>query len=224
MTAKERVRTATEATAATVRQIRPLELPDEAPAPARPRDHRRRDWFGLGEALGRIRETWLIPLGAAAAVAVLAVTLVILRNSDGPAASPAPVAGPSVASGSAPAITPAQATAAIPRYFATATQKIISHIHHGEIDVTVGDVRTGKTVATVVLPSDDQSTTVGVSAASDDRIFVVGRRPRSGHYPSPRSTRGQCWASRYPLMASSWPSCPSEETARPWRPTRSRPG
>jgi hypothetical protein len=113
-------------------------------------------------------------------VAALAVTLVIVRNSDGPGPVPAPVGSSSSASGSAPAISGAQAVAAIPRYFAVATQKNISHIHHGEIDVTVGDVRTGKTVATAVLPSNDQSATVGVSAASDDRSFVVGRRTIDG--------------------------------------------
>ncbi len=46
--------------------------------------------------------------------------------------------------------------------------------------MTVGDVRTGKTVATAVLPSNDQSATVGVSAASDDRTSVVGRRTIDG--------------------------------------------
>ncbi|HEY6493175.1 MAG TPA: hypothetical protein VIZ43_07870 [Trebonia sp.] len=73
----------------------------------------------------------------------------------------------------------------IPRYFAVATEGSVSHDGKAAINVTVGDVRTGKTVATVALPAIGEmagtNAAVGVSAAGDDRTFVVGRRDIDGN-------------------------------------------
>jgi hypothetical protein len=52
------------------------------------------------------------------------------------------------------------------------------------IDVTVGDVYTGKTVAAVALPAISElvgdNAVAGVSATGDDRSFVIGRRDMDG--------------------------------------------
>jgi hypothetical protein len=47
--------------------------------------------------------------------------------------------------------------------------------------VTVGDVRTGKVVAVVPLPPTYGDSSIGLSAAADDRTFVVGRRDSWGN-------------------------------------------
>jgi hypothetical protein len=173
MSAKDRVRTATEATAASVRQIRPLTLPDHSAVSAELREHR---GHAVRGTLGKIKDTWLIPLGAAAAVAALALALVTLRHPE--------AAGPSSsADGTSAAADPA-AVAAIPRYYAIATEGPVSHDERAAISVTVGDVRTGKTLTTVTLPAvftlPGTNSAVGVSAAGDDRTFVVARRNTYG--------------------------------------------
>ena len=169
MSAENRVRAAAEATAASVRQIRPLALPDTSAVPAELRRQRSRRMPWISGALGKLTETWIIPLGAAAAVVALALTLVILRN-------PAPQGPTAVQPGTvAPAVT------GIPRYYAVAT--------HGNgqmvaIKVIVADVYTGKALATVALPAINvtpgMNASVGVSATADDRSFVVGRRDEWG--------------------------------------------
>jgi hypothetical protein len=176
MSAKDRVSTAAEATAASVRQIRPLTLPESSAVSAELREHRGRGASPVGGTRMKIRETWLIPLGAAAVVVALALTLVILRHPE--VTSPASTAGGT----NAPA--DAAAVAAIPRYYAIATEGPVSHDERAAITVTVGDVRTGKTLATVTLPAvftlEGTNSAVGVSAAGDDRTFVVGRRNTYG--------------------------------------------
>jgi hypothetical protein len=168
MSTEDRVRTAGEATAASVREIRPLTLPDESRASAELRGRRGR----ASGTLVRFRETWLIPLGAAAVVVVIALALVTFRQT----AAPGPV--PTKASTVTPAV------AGIPQYYAIATEGTVSHDEMAAIDVTVGDVYTGKTVATVALPAILEMAGVnavaGVSAAGDDRSFVVGRRDIDG--------------------------------------------
>jgi hypothetical protein len=164
MSAKDRVSTAAEATAASVREIRPLTLPDNSTV----RERRGRNGSRATGTLMRIRETWLIPLGAAAVVAALALSLVTLRH----AAAPGPA--PTKAGTTAPAVT------GIPRYYAIATEGPVSHLgQQAAINVTVRDVYAGKTLVTVALPAVNVSVgineAVGVSAAGDDRTFVVGR-------------------------------------------------
>jgi len=176
MSAKHRVTTATEATAASVRQIRPLTLPDTSADSAELREHRDRNVPRVSGTLGKIKETWLIPLGAAAVVALLAVTLVVVRHTAG--SSPESTTNGTAAgtnAGSDPA-----ALAAIPRYYAIANEGPVSHEGLAAIDVTVGDVHTGKAIATVALPAVGvtvgDNSAVGVSVAADDRTFLIGRK------------------------------------------------
>ena len=97
---------------------------------------------------------WLAPVAAAAVVIALAVTLVSTRHSAGPPPAPA----------TAPAVSPAIATIekTVPEYYAELT---------GPNAVTIGDDRTGAVVATVRPPGN--VTFVGVTAAADDRTFVL---------------------------------------------------
>lgn len=174
MSAADRVSSATEATAASVDRIRPLALPESSAVSPERRTHRGRK--RASRAPTRAEGTWLVPLGAAAVVIVLALALVIVRHVMAP--SPAPAAG----AASVPA-DPA-AIQAIPQYYAIANEGPVSHDEQAVIDVTVGDVRTGKAVANVALPAvftlPGTNSAVGVSAAGDDRTFVVGRRDGNG--------------------------------------------
>jgi hypothetical protein len=161
MSVKDRVSTAAEATAASVREIRPLALPENGALSAERRGHR-------GRRFTRITDAWMIPLGAAALVAVLALSLVTLRHAPAPGPAPA-------RTGTVP-----PAVAGIPRYFAIVNEGPVSHAGMAVTNVTVGDVRTGKAIAKVTLPVsselDGMGVVTGLSAAGDDRTFVVGRR------------------------------------------------
>jgi hypothetical protein len=172
MSTEVRVRTAGEATAASVREIRPLNLPGTRPVTAEPRQYRGRNVPRASWTLVKFKETWLIPLGAAAVVVAVALTLVSFRHTA--------VLGPAPTSTST--VTPA--VAGIPRYYAIATEGPVSHSQMAAIDVTVGDVYTGKAVASVALPAASElagnSAVAGVSATADDRSFVVGRRDLNG--------------------------------------------
>jgi hypothetical protein len=166
MSARDRVRTASEATAASVRQIRPLDLPEDSAFSAEPSRHRGRNLSRASGSFARIRETWIIPLGAAAAVAAVALALVTLRHA-------APTPEPTNAG------TPAPPVAGIPRYYAIATEGKQSHDGKAAISVTVADVYARKTIATVSTPAVEvggNSAVAGVSATADDRAFVVGSR------------------------------------------------
>ncbi|HEY0934679.1 MAG TPA: hypothetical protein VGD91_13155, partial [Trebonia sp.] len=143
----------------TMRPVRPLELPDEQPARARrPR--------GATRGSGRTRRwvNWGGPVAAAALVTVLALVLVILRQA------------PVRPSGSAPAATgtavPVPGGTAvlgsIPRYYVALAG---AGGGSSQLKAVVGDVSTGKTVATL-SPSARQNF-YGVTGAADDRTFVV---------------------------------------------------
>jgi hypothetical protein len=141
---EDRVRAATRARTALVRDIRPLEYPGGLPAPAR----RARRWL-----------TWGAPIGAAALVTALALVLVTLRQADGPRSGPAtPTSGASAAA----------AAASIPRYYVALAQ---TDSTGSQLKAVVGDDRTGRTVA-VLNPSSSQNF-YGVTGAADDRTFVV---------------------------------------------------
>jgi hypothetical protein len=167
MSAEDRVRTAAQATAASVRQIRPLALPGSSAVTGERSDHRDRNGSRPSRAFVRIKETWLIPLGAAAAVAALALALVTVRHAEAPA--PAPTnAG-----------TPGPPVAGIPRYYAIASEGKQSHDGKAAVSVTVADVYARKTIAAVTTPAvyvGGNSAVAGVSATADDRTFVVGSR------------------------------------------------
>jgi hypothetical protein len=167
MSAEDRVRTAAEATAAAVREIRPLTLPDNSAVSAGRRGHRGRTGSRLSGTFVKIKETWIIPLGAAAAVAALALALVTLRHEEAPAPPTTNIG------------TPSPPVAGIPRYYAIASQGKESHDGKAAISVTVADVYTGKAIATVATPATyvgGNSAVAGVSATADDRTFVVGSR------------------------------------------------
>lgn len=162
MSVEERVRTAAEETAALVRHVRPLTLPDSGPLSAGP--GRRR-----GRTRTKFRETWLIPLAAAAVVAALVLTQVALRHSDTPASRPPQLS----------TVLPPGAVAAIPQYFAVARQGREDHAGDAALTVSIGNIRTGKTVATTSLPGVEvpgNNSAVGASAAADDRTFVVAQQ------------------------------------------------
>ena len=174
MSAKDRVSAAAEATAASVRQVRPLTLPDNSAVPAESRERRRRSVSRGSETLMRLKDVWLIPLGAAAVVAMVAVTLVTFRHME--AQRPAAAGGNAAPVSSA---SRAAAIAAIPRYYAVAYQGKESHDGKAAIDVIVGDSHTGEPVAAVNTPAiyvGGGSIVAGVSATADDRSFVVGSR------------------------------------------------
>ena len=179
MSAKDRVSTAAEATAASVRQVRPLALPDSSEASAEPREHRRRNAFRESGTLMKLKDFWLIPLGAAAVVAMVAVTLVTFRHMEAQGSAPAGSNAAPVSSASK-----AAAIAAIPRYYAIAYPGKEGHDGKAAVVVTVGDSHTGKAVATVATPpffvTMGGNSTVGVSATADDRSFVVGTRNMTG--------------------------------------------
>jgi hypothetical protein len=143
----DRIRTATEATAATVREIRPLNLPPDA-APARPRRLR----------VPRGSAGWLIPLAAAVAVIVVAAILVAVRDVPG--------------IGHASAPTPAsqgQLPAALPRYGVVLAEAGGGGAQYSNLSVI--DTRTGTRVAQVKHPAGVSFE--GVSGAADDRTFAV---------------------------------------------------
>jgi hypothetical protein len=144
MSIEDRVRAATRARTALVRDIRPLELPDERPAHAR----RARRWL-----------SWGAPIAAAALVTAVALVLVMLRQAGGPqSGAAAPAVSASVPRyyavldhlGGAPAAGPASST---------------------PLQVVVADDRTGHPLA--VIPPSPGQTFSGVTGAADDRTFVL---------------------------------------------------
>jgi hypothetical protein len=156
MSIEDRVRAATEATAATVREIRPLTLPEDTAS-----GH----WF-RARRVRRAPGGWLIPLAAAVAVIVVAAILVAVRD----------LPGLGHASGATPASHGSPAPG-LPRYGVVLTQafsRIPPKWGSGDArtpNLNVIDTRTGKLVAQVKHPTD-----IGffaVTGAADDRTFVV---------------------------------------------------
>jgi hypothetical protein len=146
MSVEDRVRAATRARAALVRDVRPLDLP--AIPGRQPRVRR--------------RLAWTAPVAAAAAVTALAVSLAAVRHT--PNAATAPAAVPAV-------------SGMLPEYYAALDDpggpitQILPGQHQTPVSVRIGDDRTGKLVATVSPP--DGQTFAGLTAAADDRTFVV---------------------------------------------------
>jgi hypothetical protein len=154
MSIEDRVRTATRARTDLVRDIRPLEFPDELPAPIRRSRPTARRWIN-----------WGAPIAAAALVTALALTLSLLRQADGTQ----PVAlTPTASSSEAGSSSSSSSSAAIPRYYVALADAGNSN---SQLKAVVGDDQTGRTVA-VLNPSASQNF-YGVTAAADDRTFVV---------------------------------------------------
>jgi hypothetical protein len=176
---EDRVRTATEATAATVGEIRPLTLPDEEP-PARPRRFR-------PLPTGRGWEGWLVPLAAAMVVIAVAATLVAVRNPPRAAGKASPGPAASHPAGSTPVAAPADPDA-VPQYFVAIsnlkTTGSVTPEPTGKGDllglprpdsVVVADTLTGQRLATLTPPAG--STFIGVTGARDDRTFLLDSVP-----------------------------------------------
>jgi hypothetical protein len=153
---EDEIRDTLRSEAARLREVRPLYLP-AAVAPrepqARPGTHRAR----------RLR-AWLGPAAAAAAVVLVAATLVTLKSigNGHPAApaSPSPVAGPALAA------------AAVPRYYVQlGTGRSVGA--RGNWAVIVGDEQARKTIGTHLLPPGQMITNTAITGAADDRTFVV---------------------------------------------------
>lgn len=147
MSVEDRVRAAALARTALVRDVRPLDLPA---IPARP--PRARRWA--------VRTA---PVAAAAAVAALAVSLAAVRHT--PDAPVAPAAVPAV-SGMLP-----EYYAALDNPSGPITQMLPGKKQQTPVSLRVGDDRTGKLIATITPP--DGQTFAGLTAAADDRTFVV---------------------------------------------------
>ena len=149
MSIDDRIRAATEATAATVREIRPLTLPRPSAAPARPRRR----------SAAPARPGWLVPLAAAVAVIVVAAILVAVRDVPG--------------IGHASATTPAsqgQLPAALPRYGVVLTEAGEGGIQYVQLERHRHSRRPaggpGRRTRQAV-------SFAGVSGAADDRTFAV---------------------------------------------------
>jgi hypothetical protein len=100
--------------------------------------------------------TWGAPIGAAAMVTALALVLVMLRQAGGPQSDP-------------PAPAPvSSAAASVPRYYVALAY---TGRTSNPMEAVVGDDQTGRELA-VLAPSASQNF-YGVTAAADDRTFVV---------------------------------------------------
>ncbi len=145
MSIEDRVRAATRARAALVRDIRPLELPAAQPARRR---RPPRGWLAGGT-----------PLAAAVLVMGVALILVALRQMQPPPDGPAAPASPSASTPAVPA--------AIPRYYVA----LADGSSGSGMKAVVGDDQAGRAIA-VLNPAAAQSF-YGVTGAADDRTFVV---------------------------------------------------
>jgi hypothetical protein len=176
----DRIRAATEAVAATVREIPPLPLPpDFAPAGAEPGRPRRSRPARPARRSRRAWGSWLVPLAAAAAVIAVAAVLVAVRSLPGAGhASGAATAGPG------------RAFAGLPRYGVALAIGKTRQSGGGSIapsGLSVIDTWTGKQVASVQPPAN--LTFTGVSGAADDRTFAVTAQ-YTIPVPVPGSTTG----------------------------------
>ena len=150
---EDEIRGALRTEADRLRAVRPLRLP-AAVAQDEPRRAAR-------ASLARWLSAWRGPVAAVAAVVLIAVVLVILRSVNSeqptPVAPPSPVAGPPLPAG------------ATPRYYVTFGVKYPVRGWR----IFVGDVQTGRTIATYPLGKGDALSSHGIAGAGDDRTFVV---------------------------------------------------
>jgi hypothetical protein len=144
MSIEDRIRTATRAGATLVRDIGPLAAPEPTRLRRRPAPTARR-WG-----------TWGIPLAAAAAVVLVALSLVAVRQFG----ASAPATG-------GPATSPSATT--VPRYYAVLDNSDETDTDNGPL--IVGDDLTGKVIDTISPPHGLHFD--HVEGASDDRTFVI---------------------------------------------------
>jgi hypothetical protein len=148
-TVEDEIRKALRSEAGQLREVRPLRLPP-ADVP-----------HGRTTLRGRTAlRAWQGPVGAAAAVLLVAVALVALRSiRNEPAAPPA---------GSVPAAS--SALPAVPRYYVRTGWVRDGKITQG---VSVGDALTGKMIATIPFAKRTSAASAVPAGAADDRTFVV---------------------------------------------------
>ena len=156
---EDRIRAAARAAAETVApySVPPLELPAEAPR-------------GYGW-----RRRWLVPAAAAAAVIVIAVTAVIVgpgTRTRAPAIAPAATAPGPMLPG--PSLASYVSSGMIPPYFVAVA--FTGEATQSPAVAVVHDTVSGHALATI-KPSIRGGTIVGVSAAGDDRTFVLDEQP-----------------------------------------------
>jgi hypothetical protein len=143
---EDRVRAATKAGATVVRDIGPMTAPEPARLRRRPAPAARR-WG-----------SWGIPLAAAAAVVLVAVGLVSVRQFGTSARATAPTTNGSATT--------------VPRYYAVLdTTQTQVNAYTGTGNLIVGDDRTGQVIDTVTPPHGLEFDSV--QGGSDDRTFVV---------------------------------------------------
>jgi hypothetical protein len=184
------IRSTTRAIASTVREVPPLRLepaPDElrfqARAPRRLGGTRRpRRWW-----------SWGAPLTAAAVVVALAIALALAKDLPN---------GRAVPKGPTPATT---GPGGAPRYYAALKPVSLSSQAQAagvEEAVYVGDSVTGKTLATFKPPA--RTTFQSISAAADDRTFVVFAVTSSTGTFMPDMKQGVPVAKRVATLTGSW--------------------
>lgn len=147
---EDEIRDTLRSKAASLREVRPLQLPPVSAA-HEPRAVPRAPW-------ARRLRAWQGPAVAAAVVVLVAATLVTLKSLRNEHAAPAASASPS------------SAASATPRYYvAFGWAK-----NPGTSAIVVGDEQTGKTLATFpLLPKAAGLASSAASGAADDRMFVV---------------------------------------------------
>jgi hypothetical protein len=157
MTLEDQLRAAGRAVGDQVRDLPDLDLTPHSPDSngSSPRDPRR--WL----------TTWLIPMAAAAAVILVAVSLVAVRTLSGPP-RPGPSQSPVATQVSAPI--PDQ----VPAYYAAITKTAAT----APYDVTIAKTATGQALFTVKPPQGASFTQV--TAAADDQTFVISISPLTG--------------------------------------------
>jgi hypothetical protein len=169
MTLEDQLRAAGRAVSDQVRDLPALDLTTHSPE---------RNGSGRRD-LRRWPTAWLVPMAAAAAVILVAVTLVAVRTLSSPArpgVSQPPVATSSAAAG----------LGQVPAYYAAITKTTAAAAY----DVTIAKTATGKALFTVKPPQGKSFTQV--TAAADDRTFVVSIAPSIGGSGLMRATLG--WA------------------------------
>jgi hypothetical protein len=173
---EEQLRAAGRAVTDQVRDLPRLTLPPEA-APARRRrgrsPHRRSRW-----------SAWLIPLAAGAAVAVIAATLVAVR--DIPGTTHRPAAKPAASSSASATTSPATDPETLPSYFAAITgwsNGLASQPGTSGVwkppppdSLMIGETTTGAKVAALTPPRG--TTFGGLAGSANDSTFVVDDIPR----------------------------------------------
>ncbi len=156
---EERIRAATRAAAATV-------SPGSVPMLELPAEHPRADGW---------RRRWLVPAAAAAAVVVLAVTTVtvsqVTRTRPPGIAAAATAPGPMLPG---PSLASYVSAGVIPPYFVSVA--FTGEATESPAVAVVHDTVSGRALATI-KPSIRGGTIRAVSAAGDDRTFVLDEQP-----------------------------------------------